>query len=147
MASPSAPYAGDIGAAEAWKRLEADPRAQLVDVRTMAEWSYVGLPDLSVLGRRVHCVEWQTFPSMAQNADFADEAAQAVQQAGADTTTPVFLLCRSGARSRAAAMALTAQGFTAAFNVAGGFEGDAGPEGHRGQINGWKAAGLPWRQS
>jgi rhodanese-related sulfurtransferase len=58
----------------------------------------------------------------------------------------VLFLCRSGARSRAAAVALTGLGFAKAFNVAGGFEGDPDGERHRGNINGWKAAGLPWRQ-
>jgi rhodanese-related sulfurtransferase len=146
MVSASSPYAGDIGPAQAWEVLQRDTRAQLVDVRTIAEWNFVGLPDLSRLGRRVHCIEWQSFPSMAQNPGFAAEAAATVLAAGAAKDTPVLLLCRSGARSRAAAIALAAQGFTAAFNVAGGFEGDPDGEGHRGHVNGWKAEGLPWRQ-
>jgi rhodanese-related sulfurtransferase len=73
-------------------------------------------------------------------------AAPALRATGADKSYPVLLLCRSGARSRAAAMALTAAGFEKAFNVAGGFEGDADGQGHRGNRNGWKASGLPWRQ-
>lgn len=139
-------YAGDISAPQAWERLQADPKVQLVDVRTMAEWSFVGLPDLSQLGRQVHCIEWQAFPDMAINPHFAAEAARAVTEAGAAKDTTILLLCRSGVRSRAAAMALAAVGFTKAFNVAGGFEGDPDGARHRGNINGWKAAGLPWRQ-
>ena len=57
-----------------------------------------------------------------------------------------LLLCRSGARSRAAAIALTEAGFAQAFNIAGGFEGDMDGEGHRGNREGWKAENLPWRQ-
>jgi rhodanese-related sulfurtransferase len=144
MASPTSPdYAGDISAAEAWQQLQSDPKAQLVDVRTMAEWNFVGLPDLGAVGRKVHCVEWQSFPTGAQNPGFVAEASAAL---GADTSAPVLLICRSGARSRAAAIALTRAGFEKAFNVAGGFEGDSDGEGHRGNINGWKAANLPWRQ-
>ena len=147
MVPPSSfDYAGDISAAEAWEQLQNDPKAQLIDVRTVAEWNFVGLPDLSSVGRRAHCVEWQSFPTGAQNPGFVPEAAQALGAAGADKSSPVLLLCRSGARSRAAAMALTAAGFEKAFNVAGGFEGDADGEGHRGNQNGWKASGLPWRQ-
>jgi rhodanese-related sulfurtransferase len=147
MTPPSSQdYAGDLSAQETWSRLQADPRAQLVDVRTMAEWNFVGLPDLSSLQRRVHCIEWQTFPSMAVNPAFAAEAAGAVTAAGADKDTPIFFLCRSGARSRAAAAALTEMGFTQAFNVTSGFEGDPDAERHRGRTSGWKAAGLPWRQ-
>jgi rhodanese-related sulfurtransferase len=145
VTASAAGYAGDLSAAEAWEKLKADPKAQLIDVRTVAEWNFVGLPDLSPLGRRCHCIEWQVFPDMGVNQGFAQEAAAAL--AGADPATPVLLLCRSGARSRAAAAALTAAGFASAFNVTGGFEGDLDPERHRGLTNGWKAAGLPWRQS
>ena len=146
VSSSSAPYAGDIDAAGAWEQLKAHPTAQVIDVRTMAEWNFVGLPDLSPLGRQVHCIEWQMFPTMAVNPGFAKEAAAAVMGAGASKDTPIFLLCRSGARSRAAAIALTAEGFTAAYNMAGGFERDLDAQRHRGQVNGWKATGLPWRQ-
>ena len=46
-------YAGDLAPDEAFRLLEAQPDAILVDVRTKAEWSYVGVPDLSALGRSV----------------------------------------------------------------------------------------------
>ena len=59
----------------------------------------------------------------------------------------MLLLCRSGGRSRAAAMALTAAGYAHAYNIAGGFEGDLNATKHRGGMNGWKAAGLPWNQT
>src|ERR1700761_6145801 len=110
-------YAGDVEAAEAWEMLQGDPRAQLVDVRTSAEWNFVGLPDLAALGRRVHCVEWQGFPSSAPNPDFVGQASAALSAAGADKDTPVLFLCRSGGRSRAAAMAMTRAGFQKAFNI------------------------------
>jgi len=140
-------YAGDIGIAEAWDMLSAAPKAQLVDVRTMAEWNFVGLPDIENLGRRVHCIEWQMFPTMQPNPDFVAAASRAVTAAGATNDTPVLFICRSGARSRSAAIAMTRAGFTKSFNVAGGFEGDLDGEQHRGMTNGWKAAGLPWIQS
>jgi rhodanese-related sulfurtransferase len=135
-------YAGDVSAAEAWQKLSGDASAQLVDVRTMAEWNFVGLPDVSSLGREVHCVEWQSFPTGEQNSAFLGEVTQALR----DKDAPVLLLCRSGARSRAAAIALTNAGFRQAFNIADGFEGSVDADGHRGARNGWKAAKLPWRQ-
>ncbi len=137
-------YAGDVSAPEAWAALQADPRAQLVDVRTAAEWAFVGLPDLTELGRRVHCIEWVTFPSMDPNTAFVSEAGAAL---GPDQDIPVYFLCRSGARSRAAAIALTAVGYTKSFNIVGGFEGDLDADRHRGKNNGWKAARLPWAQT
>lgn len=140
-------YAGDITPLDAWKILEANPAAQLVDVRTRAEWSFVGIPDLGSLGREAHLVEWQSFPSMAANPDFQGSTSRAIRNAGADASTPIVFLCRSGTRSRAAAIAMTQAGFAHAFNIAGGFEGDLDEKKHRGQTNGWKASGLPWRQS
>ena len=137
-------YAGDLSATDAWALLQSDPAAQLVDVRTVAEWSFVGLPDLAGIGRQVHCVEWQSYPSMAQNPSFVAQAGAAI---GSRKDAPVLLLCRSGGRSRAAAMAMTAAGYEQAYNVAGGFEGDLDKNSHRGGANGWKAAGLPWRQT
>jgi rhodanese-related sulfurtransferase len=133
-------YAGDIGAAEAWELLKSDPKAQLVDVRTMAEWNFVGVPDLGALDR-------ETFPTGAPNPGFVQQTAGALAAAGAEAGTAVLFLCRSGGRSRAAAVAMTQAGFQKAFNVAGGFEGDLDGTSHRGQENGWKAQGLPWRQS
>ena len=145
--SPSHEYAGDLGIGEAWDLLLQDPKAQLVDVRTVAEWNFVGLPDLSELERRAHCIEWQGYPTMQPNTNFTADATEALQAAGAGPETPILFICRSGARSRAAAMAMTRAGFEKAFNIAGGFEGDLDGEGHRGLKSGWKAAGLPWRQT
>jgi rhodanese-related sulfurtransferase len=129
---------------EAWELLKADPKAQLIDVRTQAEWNYVGLPDASSLGRRVLTVEWQRFPS-GLNPAFVGETAQAL--GAIDRDAPLLFLCRSGVRSRAAAIAMTEAGFTRAYNIAGGFEGDLDGERHRGNANGWKASGLPWKQT
>jgi rhodanese-related sulfurtransferase len=145
--TPSQGYAGDLAALEAWELLQKEPGARLVDVRTTAEWGFVGTPDLSGVGRELICVEWQSYPSMAQNPAFVEQTKAALARSGASGDTPVLFLCRSGARSRAAAMAMTGAGFFRAYNVAGGFEGDLDPQRHRGGTSGWKAAGLPWRQS
>jgi rhodanese-related sulfurtransferase len=136
-------YAGDLDPVETYRLLEKDPDAVLVDVRTRAEWAYVGLPDLGALGRDVVRVEWQSFPDNAPNAAFLDE----LRVAGVRPDAPVAFICRSGARSRSAAQAATAAGFATAYNVSDGFEGPADAAGHRGTTGGWKAAGLPWRQS
>ena len=85
-------------------------------------------------------------PSMKVAADFAPRLSEMLRERGVSASTPVLFLCRSGARSRAAAIALTQAGYAHAFNVAGGFEGDLDEEGHRGNRDGWKVANLPWRQ-
>ena len=145
-ANSNSDYAGDIDCRDAWALLQADPTAQVVDVRTMAEWNFVGLPDLSGSGRRILTVEWQSYPSMAVNPDFAAQTAELLAGAGADQDSAVLFLCRSGGRSRAAAIAMTKAGYSRAYNISGGFEGDPDAQHHRGSRNGWKASGLPWRQ-
>ncbi|MCC6918269.1 MAG: rhodanese-like domain-containing protein [Alphaproteobacteria bacterium] len=142
----SGAYAGDISPREAWHILTETPAAQLLDVRTQAEWTYVGLPNLDGLGKKPALAEWQAFPDGARNPNFGAEAEASLARMGVTPGTPVVIICRSGARSRAAAIALTQRGYAQAFNIAGGFEGDHDENGHRGSVNGWKAEGLPWRQ-
>lgn len=136
-------YTGDIDPREAYRLLSHDPAAVLVDCRTSAEWSYVGTPDLTALGKQVVFVEWQRFPTGEVNVDFVGQ----LEEAGIDRTQPIAFLCRSGVRSRAAAAAAVAAGYEVAYNVAQGFEGPMDDHGHRGTSSGWKHAGLPWRQS
>lgn len=136
-------YAGDISVSQTWAMLNDDANAVLVDVRSSAEWSYVGVPDLAVLGRETIFVAWQEFPGMVLNPGFVDE----IKARRVSSDAPLFMLCRSGVRSKAAAIVLTAAGFGPCYNVAGGFEGDADTAKHRGLTGGWKAAGLPWVQS
>jgi len=127
---------------ETWDALRDDPDAVLVDVRTDAEWTYVGLPDLSALGKTVHRIAWQLFPSMAVNERFVPELAEA----GLAPRHRIHFLCRSGARSLAAAQAAVAAGYPHAINITDGFEGPLDEAGHRRTRAGWIAAGLPWRQ-
>ena len=134
-------YAGDKSVELAWSDLVSDPDAVMVDVRTKEEWNFVGVPDMSAAGKELVCVEWQSFPSGSPNPDF-------VQQVGAQVSkaSKLYFLCRSGSRSRAAAIAMTTAGFSNCFNITEGFEGNIDDSQHRG-VGGWKAAGLPWFQS
>ena len=140
-------YHADATPEEAWKILSSEPGAALVDVRTAAEWAYVGLPDLSATSAPLLRVEWQTYPYNEINPDFVATVDQALRRAGSSPDAPIFFLCRSGARSAAAAAAMTAAGYSRCYNVAGGFEGRRDESGHRGSVEGWKAAHLPWVQS
>ncbi len=129
--------------AEVWALLSKTPEAALCDVRTEPEWRFVGIPDLSPLGRTVLLISWQIYPEMAVADDFCAQ----LRAAGCDPAAPLFFLCRSGVRSLAAAEAAAAAGFACCFNVSDGFEGPLDGESRRGRRGGWKAAGLPWRQS
>ena len=125
-----------------WEALKSNPQAQLVDVRTDAEWNFVGLPDLADAGKQAVLIPWQVYPSMQHNQQFTEH----LQQAGFTPDHHIYFLCRSGQRSLAAAQAAHAAGFPHAYNVADGFEGPPDGDGHRGVAAGWKAEGLPWRQ-
>jgi rhodanese-related sulfurtransferase len=109
--------------------------AFIVDVRTRAEWIYVGSVPGSVQ------IEWQSFPTGELNSSFLDQLQQNVPD-----DAYVLFLCRSGARSHAAASLASNAGFSKAINVIDGFEGDKDTSGHRGKTSGWKFSGLPWIQ-
>ncbi len=130
------PYDGALSPAEASYLLQARRDAVIVDVRTRAEWDYVGRIPGSVE------IEWQTYPGGAPNPGFLDELQRRVPKSAA-----VLFICRSGARSHAAAAAAKGAGYAQCFNVLEGFEGDKDGEGHRNSVGGWRFAGLPWMQS
>lgn len=134
-------YAGDVSPREAWARLQEDSNALLVDVRTPPEWQYVGVPDLTSLGKHVIAVSWSVYPSMEANSSFVAN----LEEHGVKQSDELYMLCRSGARSVAAALAANAAGYKA-YNVLEGFEGEKDPHQHRGLLGGWKVAGLPWQQ-
>lgn len=129
-------YAGNLTPTEAHAMLLEQPNAVLVDCRTQAEWTFVGVP--STPGTRL--IEWTRWPGGIPNDNFVAEATE-----GLESDRPIVLICRSGARSAAAGHALAAAGFTKVFNVLEGFEGNLDAQGHRS--GGWRGSGLPWQQS
>jgi len=133
--SQSLPYRGSLLPDEAYYLMQHLKGSVLVDVRCVAEWQFVGQVQNAV------CIEWKTYPGMQPNAQFLTLLAQQV-----DPDATVMMLCRSGVRSAEAASAATQAGFSSVFNVLEGFEGEKNAEGHRGQLSGWKARGLPWGQ-
>lgn len=134
-------FHGNISPQDTWQALEARPHAVLLDVRSSAEWAFVGEPDLSTLNQTLLRIEWQIFPGMQPNPAFLEQ----FRAAGVDPTQPIYVVCRSGVRSRLAALLLAEQGYET-WNVADGFEGQLSTQNHRG-VGGWRAVGLPWKQS
>lgn len=126
------PYAGALTPAEAHALMTQHANAKLVDVRTRAEWDWVGrVPDAVE-------VEIMSYPSRP-NPNFMQELQHEVAK-----DAVVMFLCRSGGRSHNAAMMATQGGYTQCYNVLEGFEGDRDANGHRKTVGGWCAAGLPW---
>lgn len=131
------PYAGALLPHEAWALYQANPEnIVIVDIRSAAEWQFVGGVPNSV------CIEYKSFPGMILNPDFLAQLRQQVPQ---DKT--VLFLCRTGARSHDTSILATEAGYSACYNILEGFEGDKDAAGHRGVVNGWKARQLPWLQN
>ena len=143
----AAGYAGDVSAREAWESLAETEGAALIDVRTTAEWAYVGVPVLSSIGKSTVLIEWDEFPSGRLVPDFIGRLKAQLDKLGVAKDAPIYFICRSGNRSRHAAVAATAAGYRRAHNVAQGFEGRLDAERHRGTEGSWKEEGLPWVQS
>jgi rhodanese-related sulfurtransferase len=126
-------YAGAVTPPEAWVLVQQQA-ATLVDVRTPPECKFVGrVPGTSN-------VEWQGAAGPARQA-FVQQL-RAVARAEA----PLLLLCRSGVRSHAAALAATEAGFREVYNILEGFEGQIDDHQQRGRVNGWRFHALPWVQ-
>lgn len=132
----SLPYRGTLTPGEADAILQAIPQTKLVDVRCRAELDWVGRIPNAVE------IEWATYPGMQPNPDFLAQLKQQISK-----ETPTLFICRSGARSHAAATLATQSGYADCYNVLEGFEGDKNTDGHRNVMNGWCVAKLPWTQS
>ncbi len=127
------PYSGALTPQEAYEVLQKTPHAKLVDVRTTAELELVGK-----ISGATH-IEWAFYPGMVANPDFAAHLEMQV-----DKEALVIFMCRTGGRSHNAAATAAKLGFTEAYNMLEGFEGEANENKQRTFINGWKHAGLPW---
>ena len=129
-------YSGAVTPQEAHEIWRNAPGAKLVDVRTRAEWDYVGRIPGAVE------IELLTYPGNRPNPGFVAELERQV-----DKKSPVLFICRSGGRSHNAALLAKQAGYNASYNVLEGFEGDRDGSGHRNSVGGWRHAGLPWTQS
>jgi len=149
MSEDTNPRISEVLPSDVWGMLEHDASAVLIDVRTRAEWSYVGIPDLRELPNPFLMLEWEMWPDMQINPVFIEKVEE---QLWGRVPSSMFFLCRSGVRSLKATRTMASH-FEGAgkpvkcVNVVNGFEGDKNDVGHRGIVNGWKACGLPWRQS
>lgn len=146
-AVPAGSYAGDISVRDAWDVLGRTDTAVLVDVRSRAEWVFVGVPVLSSIGKNAILVEWNDFATGSVVPDFVGRLNACLSENGVTSEASLYFICRSGNRSRNAAIAATAAGHPACFNIEHGFEGPLDAEGHRNTPGSWKAEGLPWEQS
>jgi len=123
-------------------RLQNNPQALFVDVRSKAEYKYVGYPENSILIPWIDDPDWEPNPEA-----FSDAVMQELDGRENLSDTEIILICRSGFRSNEALKCLENKGFTQVSHVASGFEGDLDENDHRGNLNGWRHDGMPWSQS
>ena len=128
------PYAGALTPKEAYEVLRLTTNAKLIDVRSRAELELVGR-----VPQAAH-IEWAFYPGMVANQDFSKQLTMQV-----DKESVVIFMCRTGGRSHNAATHAAQLGFTEAYNMLEGFEGEATLDTkQRCKINGWRVADLPW---
>ncbi len=131
------PYAGALTPKEAFEVLQLTKAAKLIDVRSRAELELVGR-----VPQATH-IEWAFYPGMIPNPDFSAQLTMQI-----DKESIAIFLCRTGGRSHNAAVLAAKLGFTEAYNMLEGFEGEATPDTkQRGKLNGWRFANLPWTNS
>jgi len=124
------------------EKLQNNPQALFVDVRSKAEYKYVGFPENSILIPWIDEPDWEPNPEV-----FSDSVMQELDGRENLLNTEIILICRSGYRSNDALKCLENKGFTQVSHVASGFEGDLDENDHRGNLNGWRHDGMPWSQS
>ena len=146
MSSSSAVHIENVSVLDVWARLRRDPKSIMIDCRTRAEWAFVGLPDLSGIGKQLLTIEWQSFPENRINPRFVEELSAHLEMTQVEKDAEIFFICRSDGRSRMAAQVMAEAGYTRCRNVTEGFEGPLDTNRHRGGACGWKVAGLPWVQ-
>ena len=129
------PYANALTPVKAHELMQHHSGAALVDVRTRAEWDWVGRVPRAIE------VEIMSYPGNRPNPSFIEELEKKVPK-----DALVMFLCRSGGRSHNAAGFATQAGYGNCYNVLEGFEGDRDDSGQRNKTGGWRAAGLPWVQ-
>ena len=124
------------------ERLQNNPQTLFVDVRSKAEFKYVGYPENSILIPWIDVPDWEPNPEL-----FSDLVMQELDGRENLLNTEIILICRSGFRSNEALKCLENKGFTQVSHVASGFEGDLDENDHRGNLNGWRHDDMPWSQS
>jgi len=138
----------NISPTEAYEMAATEPNTYIIDVRSDAEWSWVGHPGVNKQGEglglygKVINVSYKIFheDQFVVNPHFANDLNFFFRK---NKKIKLITMCRSGLRSVAAAQALEADGYTVVYNMESGFEGGKDANGYR-TVNGWKNDRLPY---
>lgn len=135
----------ELAPQQAWKLLQDEPKAVLVDVRSHMEFLFIGHPVGAIN------IPWIDEPDWEVNPNFVRELRQLLlgglsHDESVNQSVPVVLICRSGKRSLEAGKLLLQEGFDRVYNIGEGFEGELDEQHHRSTLGGWRFADLPWEQ-
>ncbi len=93
------------------KQWQQNPQAIVIDIREVAETAQGSIPNAVLIPRGVLEMQIDRVECIQQRFSTLDELAE----------QPIYLLCRSGARSIFSALSLTQMGFKEVYSVEGGF--------------------------
>jgi rhodanese-related sulfurtransferase len=138
-------YVTAVQAYEMWKA--APDKVKVIDVRTPEEFAFVGHPEMA-WNIPLAFVSYQRKGGKFTYAPQMNTAFVAQVKEIAQPTDILLVTCRSGGRGAMAVNQLAAAGFTKAYNIVDGIEGDTvdDPESvfHGKRMkNGWKNS-VPW---
>ena len=137
-----------VTAAQAYEMWKAAPdKVKVIDVRTPEEFAFVGHPEMA-WNVPVGFVSYQRTGGKFTYAPQMNAAFVAQVKEIAQPADILLVTCRSGGRGAMAVNQLAAAGFTQAYNIVDGIEGDTvdDPESvfHGKRMkNGWKNS-APW---
>ena len=133
-----------ITAKQAYAFLDEHPEAELIDIRSAMEFTFVGHPIGATNIAWIDGSEWKVILEFPENLfDFLQKK---YPQHPNPKELPVVLICRSGVRTLDAGAMLMEEGFTQVVHINEGFEGEIDDNKHRGNIGGWRYHDLPWEQ-
>lgn len=138
-----------VTSGEAYEMWQKDPaNIKIIDVRTPEEFLFVGYPTMAW---KIPVAE-QTYIWDAEKGKYPmtilPDFVSRIKDV-ADPKDTIMLMCRSGGRSAIAVNMLADAGFTQAYQIVDGMEGDIVNDPtslYNGQRmkNGWKNSGCPW---
>lgn len=143
-----------IDAKETAALMKKDPKVILVDVRTPAEWQFVGHTHAAQIMIPSVIFKYDGFDEKKPryrsevNSNFVSQLEQQAAELGADEESVYILMCRSGAtRAQPAAKMLDQYGYKNVYVMTDGFEGSKTKTGDKAGFrlkNGWKNSGEEW---
>eukprot|EP01080_Neovahlkampfia_damariscottae_P011299 gene11299-4110_t len=138
----------DITPQDTLKILMADKNSFLIDIRTDAEWMWVGKPEIPTTPWKSEpiFVQFLYHPNRNLNPNFFEEVLSKLKKSPRfKPDSKLFFLCCCASRSVKASKMFKEKGYNA-YNILYGFDGPANQDRQRGKVDGWRFRNLPWYQ-